>query len=103
METKELIKQEKIKQNIQLVKGEFTPSDASYVIMSLIDEKINFHKIQRLQKWEGNHNASTKELNDRISQLEKEKEIAREFIAKIRKQNGKLKINGTLEITIADN
>jgi hypothetical protein len=103
METKELIKQEKIKQNIQLVKGEFTPSDASYVIMSLIDEKINFHKIQRLQKWEGDHNGSTKELNDRISELEKEKEIAREFIAKIRKQTGKLKINGTLEISIADN
>lgn len=103
METKELIKQEKIKQKVQLVKGEFSPSDASYVIMSLIDEKINFHKIQRLQKWEGNHHANTNDLDDRISELEKEKEIAREFIAKSRKQNCKLKINGILEITIADN
>lgn len=103
METKELIKSEKIKQKIQLVKGEFTPSDASFVIMSLIDEKINFHKIQRLQKWEGNHHASTNELDDRITELEKEKEIAREFIAKTRKLKGNLKINGILEITVADN
>ena len=103
METKDLIKPEKIKQKVQLVKGEFSPSDASFVIMSLIDEKINFHKIQRLQKWEGNHHANTSDLDDRISQLEKEKEIAREFIAKSRKQNCKLSINGVLEITIADN
>ena len=103
METKELIKPEKIKQKIQLVKGEFTPSDASFVIMALIDEKINFHKIQRLQKWEGNHKANTNELDDRITELQKEKEIAREFIDKTRKQKGNLKINGILEITIADN
>ena len=103
METKELIKPEKIKQKIQLVKGDFSPSDASYVITSLIDEKINFHKIQRLQKWEGNHNASTGDLDDRITDLEKEKEIAREFINKARKQNGKLNINGVLEITISEN
>lgn len=103
METKELIKPEKIKQKIQLVKGNFTPSDASFVIMSLIDEKINFHKIQRLQKWEGNHHANTNELDDRITELEKEKEIAREFIAKTRKLKGNLKINGILEITVADN
>ncbi|GAA4800652.1 hypothetical protein [Litoribaculum gwangyangense] len=103
METKDLVKPEKIKQKVQLVKGEFSPSDASYVIMSLIDEKINFHKIQRLQKWEGNHHASTNELDDRITELEKEKEIAREFIAKSRKLNSNLKINGILEITMSDN
>lgn len=103
METKELIRPEKVKQKVQLVKGEFSPSDAAYVIMSLIDEKINFHKIQRLQKWEGNHHASTNDLDDRITELEKEKEIAREFIAKSRKSNSKLKINGILEITIEDN
>lgn len=103
METKELIKPGKIKQKVQLVKGEFSPSDASYVIMSLIDEKINFHKIQRLQKWEGNHRASTNDLDDRIAELEREKDVAREFIAKSRKLNKNLKINGILEIMISDN
>ena len=102
METKELIKPEVVTQKIQLVKGEFLPSEASDIIMSLINEKINFHKIQRLQKWEGNHNFNTNELDSRISELEKEKEKAREFIFKSREQNANLIINGVLEISIAD-
>ncbi|MDP5157791.1 MAG: hypothetical protein NWQ07_04345 [Flaviramulus sp.] len=103
METQELMTSQTTKQKIQLVKGEFTPSEASHVIMALIDEKINFHKIQRLQQWEGNHKCNSDELDNRISQLEKEKQIAKEFINNSRKLNSNLKINGVLEITLADN
>jgi hypothetical protein len=42
MDTNGLTKSEK-KQKFQLVK-EISPSEASDVIMSLIDEKINFHQ-----------------------------------------------------------
>lgn len=101
METKELKQTEKVSQKIQLVKGEFTPSEASHVVMNLIDEKINFHKIQRLQIWEGNHKCKTGELDGRIKELEKEKEIAREFINNTRGLGQNLKINGVLEITVA--
>jgi hypothetical protein len=43
MDTNGLTKSEKTKQKFQLVK-EISPSEASDVIMSLIDEKINFHQ-----------------------------------------------------------
>lgn len=102
MKTKELKQIEKSAQSIQLVKGEFTPSEASHVIMSLIDEKINFHKIQRLQIWEGNHKCKTGELDGRIKELENEKEIVRDFINKMRAQSKNLNINGILEITIVE-
>ncbi len=101
METKELTKTKKTTQKIQLVKGEFTPSEASHIIMNLIDEKINFHKIQRLQIWEGNHKCETDELDGRIEELQKEKEIAREFINNTRSLGQKLMINGILDITVA--
>lgn len=101
MKTKEVANIEKIKQKIQLVKGDFTPSEAVHIIRSLIDEKINFHKIQRLQIWEGNHKCNTEQLDGRIKELEKEKEIAHEFINKSRSSGQKLQINGTLEITVA--
>jgi hypothetical protein len=101
MEAKELSKTENEIQNIQLVTGEFTPSEASHIIMNLIDEKINFHKLQRLQLWEGNHKCNTDQLNGRIQELQKEKEIAREFINSSRGHGQNLKINGTLEITVA--
>jgi len=101
METKELTQIEKATQKIQLVDGEFTPSEASDIIMNLIDVKINFHKIQRLQIWEGNHICKTNQLDGRIQELEKEKEIAREFIDSKRGLGQNLIINGTLELSIA--
>lgn len=100
METKELVKTEKIEQKIQLVKGEFTPSEASHVVTSLLNEKINFHKLQRLQISEGNHGCETNHLDGRIKELEEEKRIAREYISSIRGIGKNLKINGILEITI---
>lgn len=102
MKTKELKQIEKSAQSIQLVKGEFTPSEASHVIMSLIDEKINFHKIQRLQIWEGNHKCKTGELDGRIKELENEKDIVRDFINNMRGQGKNLNINGILEITTVE-
>ena len=41
-------------QKVQLVEGKFTPSEAADVVSSLISEKINFHKIQRLSSLERN-------------------------------------------------
>jgi hypothetical protein len=53
MDTNGLTKSEKTKQKISIGKGDFTPSEASDVIMSLIDEKI-FIK-NKTQNWEQNH------------------------------------------------
>jgi hypothetical protein len=102
METNGLTKPEKIKQKFQLVKGNFTPSEASDVIMSLIDEKISFHQKQRLQNWEQNHKSNSDEIDDRIDQLEKEKQAVKEFIAGARSLKSNLNINGILEIKIVD-
>ncbi len=102
METKELTQIEKTTQKIELVKGEFTPSEASDVIMKLIDVKINFHKIQRLQIWEGNHKCKTNQLDGRIQELEREKEIARDFIDSKRGLGLNLIINGTLELSVSE-
>lgn len=102
METKEMVNTENKVQEIQLVKGTFTPSEASHVISSLLEEKINFHKIQRLQIWEGDCTRPATKLNNRIEELEKEKEVAKEFIAQMRKEGRNLKINGILEISLED-
>jgi hypothetical protein len=101
METKQLVQDKTVSQKIQLVKGEFTPSEASHVVLSLIDEKINFHKIQRLQFREGNDECITDQLDCRIQELENEKEIAKSFIRSTRGLGQNLKINGILEISVA--
>lgn len=92
----------KTKKTIRLVDGDFTASEASFLVQTLIDEKINFHKLHRLSLLEGNCNTQTNYDSGRISELENEKKAAKEFFTKIRQQGLKLQIKGTLEITVAD-
>ena len=102
METKKTFKSEIHAQEIQLVKGEFTPSQASDVIMALINQKINYHKIEGLQNWERNHKYDQEPLNNRINELEEEKRIAAAFISKMREQGKNLKIKGIIEMTASE-
>jgi len=90
-----------ITQKIQLVEGDFTVSEASDVVESLIDEKLNFHKLQRLSLSEGHSGANTDYPDGRIGELEREKKIAQAFFAEARKIGATVKINGTLEISLS--
>ena len=88
----------KTKQEVQLVEGEFTCSEASFVINELINEKINFHKLQRLRLCEGDENSDTRYANQRIAELENEKLIAKRYIDKARKEGYDVFIDGVLDI-----
>lgn len=87
-------------QKIQLVDGVFTVSEASDVVLSLLNEKINFHKLQRLSLCEGHQNANTKFPDERIAELEHEKSVAKEFFAQARSKGNTIKIDGILNISI---
>lgn len=87
---------------INLVDGTFTPSEAHDVIQALIDQKINFHKFQRLSWCEGNINADTQYPDGRISELMEEKKKAKELISQFRKEGKKLRIDGILKISIEE-
>jgi len=102
MKTAELEVVKKTEQTIRLVDGEFTASEASFIVQALLDEKINFHKLQRLSMLEGDTNCNTSFDTDRIDELKNEKIISKEFFSQIRKQNLRLKITGNLKITIAN-
>lgn len=89
-------------QKVQLVKGEFSPAQASKVLYALIDQKINFHKIESHQQWEKDHHADINPLKERIAELEKEKRKVNDFISNLNAEGKKLKINGIIEISLID-
>ncbi|MBV7268004.1 hypothetical protein [Winogradskyella luteola] len=91
--------EKKTEQKINLVEGMFKPSEASHIINALIDQKINYHKIQRLSLCEGNENCDTTYENSRIQELKQEKEVAKGYIDTARRENYEIVINGTLDIT----
>lgn len=100
MKTNEERKSEDGITRIQLIKGNFIPAEASEIIMNLINEKINFHKVQRLQMWETNHNFKTDVIDERIKELESEKIKAKALFDKAKDQKLQLKINSSIEINI---
>lgn len=87
-------------QKIQLVDGTFTVSEASDVVLSLLNEKINFHKLQRLSLCEGSMTANTKFPDERIAELEHEKSVAKAFFTEARTKGITIKIDGVLNISI---
>lgn len=91
-----------VTQKINLIDGQFTPSEASDVMEALIREKINFHKVQRLQLLIGDDNCETEELGGRIAELQKEKQKAKAFFAEARRAGRNVVINGTIEISFVD-
>ena len=89
-------------QKIQLVQGTFTPAEASHVVTALIDEKINFHKIQRLSSREGNEGCNTDYPDERIAELFTERKIAKDFIKEAKREGYRVKIDGILKITFIE-
>ncbi|MFK7783328.1 hypothetical protein [Psychroserpens sp.] len=99
METLEKIKK---KQKINLIEGCYSANEASDIINSVLNVKINFHKLQRLSITEGNENDKCEMDNGRIKELMNEKEIAKSFFEHARLQGKKLKMTSTIQIEILD-
>lgn len=89
-----------VMQKVQLVDGSFSPSEAQDLINGLIDEKINFHKIQRLCRYESDEKNPCSFQNDRLAELKEEKRSLKSIIEEARANGMQLKINGTLEIEL---
>ncbi|NNC46660.1 MAG: hypothetical protein HKN99_12320 [Winogradskyella sp.] len=90
---------ETAKQQVQLVEGLFTPFEAAHIVNVLIEQKVNFHKLQKLRLCEGDECADITYENNRINELQNEKQIAKDYIAIARKEGYNVVINGTLDIS----
>ena len=87
-----------VSQKINLVDGTFTPLEALDVIRGLLDEKINFHKLQRLSITEREHYGDTNFPDGRIKELVREKDHAKEIILEAYEKGYKIQIDGILNI-----
>lgn len=93
---------ENSKQNIQLIDGTFTPSEASDLLLAFLDHKINFHKLERLAVYAVHPDGDTEEPSGRITELEYDKQITKDVIAIARREGKALQIKSTVEITLVN-
>ena len=103
METLKTKKQDAItNQDVKLIEGYFTLSEARDIINSILDVKINFHKLQRLSRTEGNENDACEYDNSRINELISAKHNTKEFLNDNKFLGKKIKIESTITIQIED-
>lgn len=98
----EILDSKKTAQKINLIDGIFTTSEAAHIINEVLDVKINFHKLQRLTRTEGNQNDACKYDSGRIDELMAEQIIAKNFFSQARLEGKKLKMKSVIQITLED-
>lgn len=89
-------------QELKLIEGKFTKSEAFSILNDIVDAKINFHKIQRLSKTEGNIKDKCVYDNSRIVELTKDKEATKAFLKSLEANNRNIKIASTITITVEE-
>lgn len=89
-------------QSINLIDGLFSPSDAADILITMIEKKINFHKLQMLQIFEGNHEDPCNYDNSRLSELKLEKERLEDIIKNARQNGKKMNIQARINIEMID-
>lgn len=83
---------------IDLINGNFTAADAMEIITSVLDKKMNFHKLQRLAKTERDHADPCIFENDRIAALQLEKDKAIAFLGPMINNGEALSIKSKIDI-----
>ncbi len=87
---------------VDLLNGNFNKSESAHIISALIDEKINFYKIQKWQMWESNHSCNSENIDSRINELQIQKEDVKRWLRNLNIQGCNIKIEGTIHLSIED-
>jgi hypothetical protein len=87
--------------NFKLVKGSFTPDEAKEVLFKLIQSKINYHQLEAFSISERS-SKSVEHLEKRVIELQETRNELESVFALAKKENKKLKIDGTITIEFID-
>lgn len=97
-----IIKTQKEVQTLNLIDGTFTKREALNIINSVVDLKINFHKLHRLSIQEGNEKDECKYDSTRIEELMKDKKETKAFLRALESKGQNIKISSTVTISLED-
>jgi|TARA_B110000967_G_C18768896_1_gene501991 hypothetical protein len=85
---------------LKLIEGNFSKREALNIVNNVVDVKINFHKLERLSKREGNVNDACTYDNTRITALLEDKADIKEFLMSLEANGANIKISSTIHISV---
>ncbi len=80
-----------------LVKGDFSPEEASEIVNALFSKKINFHEVKNFSQLI-RFGSKDPDTTERISQLKLNQKHARKLIREARETGKTLRVNSTITI-----
>ncbi len=87
-------------EKLELINGNFSPTNAYDLISSLIENNINMHKLQYLSAWEKNHMVTADSLNKKVAELKAMKAQLKDTISDAKSSGSTVYINGTFNLEI---
>jgi hypothetical protein len=87
---------------LKLIEGNFSKREALNIINNVVDVKINFHKLERLSKREGNVNDACTYDNTRITALLEDKVDIKAFLMSLEANGANIKISSTIHISVEE-
>ncbi|WP_064966441.1 hypothetical protein [Tenacibaculum ovolyticum] len=87
---------------LKLIDGKFTKKEVLNIIGDVVNLKINFHKLQRLSRTEGNINDECTYDNSRITELITDKAAMKAFLNSLEDNGCNIKVSSTIHISIED-
>ena len=90
-----------MKENIELIKGHFSPAEAADVLLSLINEKIKYHQVRSLNLRE-EPLGKKMDSEERISALKSAKNTIEQLVLRAHKNGKILSVNGTICIELEE-
>ncbi len=83
----------------QLIDGTFTPSEASRVLLSLVNSKMDYHRLEQLSNHE-RFGQDTSHSEVRLRDLAKLHANLKEYLSQAADSNQSLRITGRIEIEV---
>ncbi|MFK8044602.1 MAG: hypothetical protein AB8B72_03850 [Crocinitomicaceae bacterium] len=85
---------------VELNDSNFTTSEMTEFVTKIIDDRINYQKLQFLKAWEQNHKMDKSPFSKKITELEQKKGEAYSLLAKTSKNQLSIMMQDTLKLAL---
>ncbi|MFT6320674.1 MAG: hypothetical protein ACJAT4_001602 [Granulosicoccus sp.] len=89
-----------LNQKVQVLNGTFKPSEARDIISKMIDDQINFYKLQNLSHWIKDCNISQASLDEKILKLQNTKQELNEIIKEAQAVGENVRLRNYFDLSI---
>lgn len=87
------------KEEIELIKGTFSPKEAREILLTVLEDKVRFHNVKIIRGFETGTDTSASQI--RIKELNASKKKVQQLVGRASENSTDLAINATISISMS--